>query len=77
MHFYRADNEHTHANSINVVNKITPEVDTAIREMHALNVRKPSTIIYNLIKKGLPPPSKSQLRMVLKKIGVENSVKKK
>lgn len=72
VHYYRSVNEHTHENHLNSVNKISTEVEVAIREMYeADHIVKPSSILHNLGRKGMTLPSKSQLQTVLKKIRSE------
>lgn len=69
VHYYRSVNEHTHDNHPNAVNKISTEVEAVIREMYEVDhIVKPSSILYNLGRKGMTLPSQSQLQTVLKRI---------
>lgn len=73
VHLYRADSSHTHDDDIcqnNVASKISGAVEAEIRALHELGM-KPKAILYNLVKKGLEAPPKSQLTSFLTKLRKE------
>lgn len=73
IHLYRADAEHTHNDAgfkENAVNKISGVLESEIRTMFGFNM-KPKLILYNLVIKGLQPPTKSQLSTFLTKLRKE------
>lgn len=67
VHLYRSDTVHTHDDEHNkesAVNKIRREVETEIRASFEAN-QKPKAILYNLVRKGLTPPTKTTLNNFL------------
>lgn len=73
VHLYRTDAVHTHddeANKENAVNKICGEIEAEIRAAFDIN-QKPKSILYNLVRKGFKPPTKSTLNNFLAKLRKE------
>lgn len=73
VHLYRIDTVHTHdneENAENAVNKISGEIETEIRAAFEAN-QKPKAILYNLVRKGFNPPSKTCLNNFLVKLRKE------
>lgn len=72
VYLYRSENEHTHANNVSAIRKMTEEVQLAIRNMYQIDINiKPLSVLNNLAKSDLPLPSKSQLQSFLTKIRTE------
>lgn len=73
VHLYRTDTVHTHdddENKENAVQKISGEIETEIRAAFEAN-QKPKAILYNLVRKGFTPPSKTSLNNFLVKLRKE------
>lgn len=70
VHFYRADAAHTHENDENkenAVSKISGAVEAEIRKMFEQK-QKPKSILYELVRQKLTPPSKPMLTTFLAKL---------
>lgn len=73
VHLYRSDSDHTHTDNLNAVNKMSSNVEEAIREMYVTDpMVKPSTIRFNLDRKNLIIPSASQLANFMRGLRAEN-----
>lgn len=71
IHLYRADAVHTHENlQENAAGRLSDEVEAEIRILFERG-RKPKGILYDLVVKGLTPPSKSKLTTFLAKLRKE------
>lgn len=72
VHLYRSNNDHTHANNISAVKKMTDEVQSEIRNLYEIDFNvKPLTVLNNLARNNLPLPTKSQLQSFLTKLRSE------
>lgn len=70
VYLYRSESDHTHDDEEckkNAVDKMTPEVEAAIRELFSQKM-KPKAILYNLVVKGFSAPPKSRLTTFLTKL---------